>query len=183
VEPVLVQIDKCGITEKPYDFEEHNRLVDNTVYRDQLINFMIQGRLDEKLHFDIDEIEQGLDKIGLSARNEEFVEELIAEYRAKETLDLWKDDNFRCLSNRVSEILAVRPRVEKCVLSAADNQELSDELRKIVEQKVPGVSWEVILTLSQCFMKDMSVQKDEHELRQKIYNSWFDSVKEGRRIL
>lgn len=40
---------------------------------------------------------------------------------------------------------------------------------------------EVILTLSQCFMKDMSVQEDESEIRRKLYKYWFDSVKEGER--
>lgn len=180
IEPVLVQINKCNISEKIYDFKGDGRHIDKGALRGQLINFMIQGRLDEKLHFNIDEIEQNIDKLGISARNEEFVEELIAEYRDRHNVDLWEDKNFRRLSSRITDILGVRKRVEKCVLSASDNRELTNRLNNIIEQLLPESSVEVALTLSQCFMKDMSVQKDEVEMRQKIYKHWFDSVNEGR---
>lgn len=183
VEPVLVQINKCEIQEKVYDFEQHNKLVDSTTYRNQLIYLMIQGRLDEQLAFDVDEILSGMDKLGLSARNEEFVEELVAEYRESGTLDLWEDMNFRRLSSRVTNILGVRKRVEKSVISAQDNAELTSDLSKIVHQLIPESSAEVTLTLSQCFMKDMSVQEDESEMRKKLYKYWFDSVKEGGILL
>lgn len=179
VEPVLVQINKCEISEKVYDFEEQNKLADGIILRWQLINLMIQGRLTEKLNFDVDTIEQNLDKIGLSTRNEEFVEELIAEYRENGKVDLWEDKNFRRLSNRITDILGVRQRVEKCVINAGSNKELTEDLGKIVNQLLPGAGTEVMLTLSQCFMKDMSVQQDMAELRQKLYEYWFESVRGG----
>lgn len=183
IEPVLVQINKCEVQEKIYDFEQHNKLIDSTSYRKQLINLMIQGRLDEKLVFDVDDIERGMDKLGLSARNEEFVEELIAEYRETGKLDLWEDNNFRKLSSRVTDILGVRKRVEKNVISAGNNSELTASLKEIVNQLIPGASGEIVLTLSQCFMKDMSIQQDEDEMRQKLYKYWFDSVKERGALL
>lgn len=183
VEPVLVQINKCEIQEKIYDFEQHNKLIDSTAYRNQLVYLMIQGRLDERLDFDIDDIEVGIEKLGLSVRNEEFVEELIAEYRETGKLDLWADSNFRILSSRVTDILGVRKKVEKSVLSSGDNRELTFDLRKIVSQLIPGASGKVALTLSQCFMKDMSIQEDEADMRKKLYKYWFDSVKEGGILL
>ena len=183
VEPVLVQINRCEIQEKIYDFEQHNKFIENTDYRNQLIYLMIQGRLDEKLKFDIDQIESGMEKLGLSVRNEEFVEELIAEYRESGKLALWEDNNFRKLSNRVTDILGVRKRVEKSVLSADNNLELLSDLKKMISQFIPEASSEVMLTLSQCFMKDMSVQEEETDIRRKLYQYWFDSVKEGGSLL
>lgn len=52
-------------------------LVDTTAYRNQLVNRLIQGRLDEKLEFNVDEIEAGLERLGLSIRNEKFVIECL----------------------------------------------------------------------------------------------------------
>lgn len=183
VEPILVQINKCDIPEKPYNFEEHNSFIDNTKLKKQLINFMIQGRVNEKLYFDIDEIEKGLEALRLSIRNEKFVEELITEYRETGHIDLWEDTNFKKLSGKVTDILGVRMKVEKCVLSSYDNKELTDGLRNIVEQIISETTNETVLTLSQCFMKDMSVQYNESETRQKLYRRWFDYIKDGGTLL
>lgn len=183
VEPVLVQINKCDISEQVYDFEGHNSFIDTAKLKNQLVNFMIQGRIDEKLYFDVDEIEQGLDKLGLSVRNESFVEELITEYRQNGCIDLWEDSNFKKLSDKITDILGVRIKVENCVLSSNDNKELTNELKNIVLQNIPKATNEVILTISQCFMKDMSGQSSESETRQKIYRRWFDYVMEGGTLL
>lgn len=183
VEPVLVQINKCDISEQVYDFKEHNSFIDTAKLKNQLVNFMIQGRIDEKLYFDVDEIEQGLDKLSLSVRNESFVEELITEYRQNGCIDLWEDSNFKKLSDKITDILGVRMKVENCVLSSNDNKELTDELKNIVRQNIPEAANDVILTVSQCFMKDMSVQSDESETRQKLYRRWFDYVMEGGNLL
>lgn len=183
VEPVLVQVKKCAIEEKQYDFKTHSLLVDTTVYRNQLVNLLIQGRLDEKLEFNIDEIEDGLERLGLSIRNEKFVIDIIKEYKEKNELGIWENDQFSILSSVVSEILGVRKRVENCVLSASNNDELSQDLRRLVYQFIPNASGEIILTLSQIFMKDMSEQQDEAEIRKRLYEGWFDSVKEGGMLL
>lgn len=179
IEPVLVQIDKCEIEEKEYHFTAHTKPIDLNVCRQQLINFMIRGRVDSPLEFDVSEIEKGLGALGLSMGNQEFVEELIAEYKETGSLELWRDDNFRRLSKRITDILESRNRIENSVLSAHDNQELTEELKKIVLQMFPNADKEVVLTLSQCFMKDMSLQKEEHEIRRGIYKNWIDSVREA----
>jgi uncharacterized coiled-coil DUF342 family protein len=183
VEPVLVQIRKCAIEEKQYDFKAHSMLVGTTAYRNQLVNLLIQGRLDEKLEFNVDEIESGLERLGLSIRNEKFVVDILNEYREKNELSIWKNEQFSKLSSVVSEILGVRKRVENCVLSVSNNDELSQDLRRIVYQFMPNASDEVILTLSQCFMKDMSVQQKETEIKKQLYEEWFDSAKEGGILL
>lgn len=183
VEPVLVQINKCAIAGKPYGFAKHDNLTDNTLYRNQLVNLMIQGRLNERLEFDAAKLEAGIAKIGLSARNEEFAFDLLEEFKEKGKVDLWKDDHFKELSYRITEILGVRKNVENIVLAASDDNDLTSALRKMVEQLIPGASGEAALTLCQCFMKDMSIQKDESDLRQRLYQHWFDSVTKGAVVL
>ncbi|WP_195514090.1 ATP-binding protein [Turicibacter sanguinis] len=177
-EPVLVQVNKCDISESIFHFSQQNKTVDLTILRSQLINLLIQGRIDERLEFDIEEIERGLDFLGLSSLNTDFIEEQIVEYKTKGTLDLWKDENFGKLSRRITNILGVRNRVENCVISATNNNELTNMLSRIVLDNFPEASIDKILTLSQCFMKDMSTQMEETEIRERLYMQWFDSVKE-----
>ena len=178
-DPVLVQVNKCDISESIFHFSEQEKSIDLNLLRSQLVNFLIQGRINERLEFDIGEIERVLDFLGLSSLNTDFIEEQISEYKKEGTLELWKDENFRKLSRRITNILGVRNRVENCVISATNNNELTNMLARIVLDNFPEATIPKILTLSQCFMKDMSSQQDESEIRQRLYMQWVDSVREG----
>ena len=145
----------------------------------QLINFLIQGRVNEKLNFSIERVEKELNTLGLSSLNYEFIEEQILEYQEKGNLEIWKDINFKKLSRRITDILGVRNSIENIVLTAIDNKQLTDMLAIIVNNVIENPSEAVRITLSQCFMKDMSVQKEEAETREKIYLNWIQSVVEG----
>ena len=102
---------------------------------------------------------------------------VLAEYKERNSLEMWSDENFRWLSRRLTDILGVRTKVENCVLTAADNDELTNMLRKIVLQISPEASKAKVIALSQCFMKDMSTQQDEIEIRRKLYVKWVNYIK------
>ena len=184
IEAVLCKINKFDGEEKEYEFEGCDKIIDIRFYRNQLIYLMIQGRLDEKLLFDVEEIRNNINKLGLSIRNKEFVEKLIEEYKQNRKISLWDDDNFGILSSRVTDILDVRKIIEEIVISAYDTAELTSDLRKLIHQFLPCSSEKVTLTVSQCLMKDMSIQEDENSItRKKIYIDWYDSVKEEEILL
>lgn len=178
VEPVLVKVNKCSISEEPYCSAEYTTEIDTTRLRKQLLSFLIQGRVKEQLDFDVNEIERGMDSLGLSSCNREFVDEQIAEFKTGGKLSVWNDENFRKLSRRITDFLGVRSRVENCVISSADNSDLTDKLAKIVLQFVPNATDSVVLTVSQCFMKDLSTGQEETKSRERIYMQWVSSVKE-----
>ncbi len=180
VEPVLVQVNKCNIVEKMYNYVGQSFRNDFSKIREQLIKFLIQGRVAEKLNFSIDYIENGLDTLGLSSLNYDFVEEQLAEYKETNSLSVWRDENFRKLSRRVTDILGVRMRVEHSVVTAMNNDELTNMLNIIVSQVFDAPTEQITIALSQCFMKDMSIQQDEFEIREKIYLNWVHSVVERR---
>ena len=179
VEPILVQINKCDISEKVYEFKQQIDLIDNNTYLKQLIYFMIQGRVDKKLFFDINVINLAINKLGLSAKSKNYFENLILEYQERGTIELWNDVHFKKLSNIITDILNVRKQVENIVISSSNNIELTFELSKLLDNQLPNLSAEVKLTLIQCFMKDMSIQKVDSDIREKIYKYWFDSITEG----
>ena len=180
VAPVLVQINKCGIKEQAYSGAEDTNVGKGSFVFQQLVNLLIQGRISERLEFDLDDIEKGLSSLKLAMQLTDFVEEELAEYREKKSLDIWADDKFRMLSRRITDIVGARARVENCVLTAKTNDELSEMLTRIVGQCYPNAPEPVVLTLSQCLMKDMSLQNDESEVREQLYMKWVDSVCERR---
>lgn len=177
VEPVLVQVNKCQLNESAYDFNASICDTSKSNIREQILNLLIQGRVNEKLDFSILDIEEGLSSLTLSAVNNEFIEEQIAEYKENGSLELWGDDDFRFLAKRLSDILGVRSKVENCVLTASTDEELTSMLEKIVLQISPEASYSKILAVSQCFMKDMSIQQEESEIRRKIYAKWVHYIK------
>ncbi|MFE8697680.1 ATP-binding protein [Cytobacillus sp. FJAT-53684] len=180
VEPVLVKINKCGIAEKEYKHDMQGDFTDKTQLRQQLLYFLIQGRVNERLRFDISEIERNIDSFQFSLRDREFVEEQVIEYHANNSLLLWSEGNFSKLARRVTNILGLRARIENIVATAADNTDLSKKLAETVRQFAPDASEQVIMTLSQCFMKDMAENKNETEVRRGIYRQWIDAEKEVR---
>ncbi|MDO5003887.1 MAG: DUF87 domain-containing protein [bacterium] len=177
VEPVLVKINKCNISESYYNFNLHEKIFDKNNVLSQLINLLIFGIVDENLNFDINKIEKGVNFLGFSTKNIKFTEEIINEYKKTGKLEIWNKFNFANLSSKITDILNVRNKVENCVLNAHDNNELTEMLKRIIIQIFPEESEEVIFILSQCFMKDMSIQQDESEVRQNIYKNWIDSIK------
>jgi len=177
VEPVLVKVSKCGIAEKQFRWTFDNVHKDIHKIRQQLIYLLIQGRMGERLDFDVSEVEQNLEILSLSTRNREFIEEQIAEFKSSGKLSLWSEDNFRKLSRRLSDLLGVRARVENIVSTVVDNTELTEKLVEVVHSFIPAASTEFVLALSQCFMKDLSMGQDEAETRERIYMQWVDSVR------
>lgn len=177
-EPVLVKINKCAICEKRFNAESNLVLTDVQNIRQQLVCLLIQGRIRERLDFDIDDIERNLNALALSSRHREFVEEQIAEYRADGKLSIWDEENFIELSRRLADFLGIRTRVENIVLTATNDMELTEKLAEVVRSFVQSPSEQLTFSLSQCFMKDLSIGQDEPDRREKIYKQWIDTVKE-----
>lgn len=177
IEPVLVQVKKAGLKESRYVFSDKCLSTKNENILEQLLNFLIQGRVREKLRFSVEDIEKGLESLALSTENRDFIEEQIAEYKEYSAIEVWKDENFGRLSRQVTNILGTRAKIEEIVLDAESDEELTRMLGEIVYEILPDASEERIVVLSQCFMKDMSIQRDEREIREMLYAKWTDYIK------
>lgn len=175
IEPVLVKISKCEIVEKPYHCDSTQNAALNIAHlQKQLVSFLIQGRIDERLDFNLTEIAQHIDSLGIPFHRREFIRGQIEEYNSTGVLSLWSDSNFKKLSRLVTDLLDGRSRTENCILTATDYHELSEKLAKIIYQFNPGASKAVILAISQCLMKDFSTEQTD-----RYYMEWIDSINEG----
>lgn len=181
VEPVLVQIEKCNIEEKLYEECITVNAVDLENVKGQILNFLLQGRVYEKLDFDVDEIHRSLSELQLSTRRREFLQSQIEQYNAKGYLSFWDDKNFDDLSREVVELLGIRSRAEKMVVTAQSNGDLTERLDKLTQEIVPELLPSVRRELNHCIMKDLSLGEDEADMRRNIYRSWVE-YERGRRM-
>ncbi len=176
IEPVLVKVSKCDLVEGDYEFSRTGIMVDKDKVMSHLMNFMLYGKLREKSEFDISIIYKNIDKIGLTYLNREYIVDLLDEYQSSETISLWNDNNTNELSRKITDILGMRIRIENIVLNANDFKELSTELSKLTNEIIPDTSNEIKEAIAECLMKDMSMQKDEHNIREGIYNEWHRQI-------
>lgn len=178
VEPVLVQVEKCNLAETGYDYSSEPSVRKGEL-REQLVNFLIRGRVREELDFSVSDIKQGLKSLELSSDNQEFVEKQIAEYQENKSLALWNDENVQELSRRITDILGVKARVENLIISAQSYKDLTVWLKEVVLQLSPEASEQKITVLSKCFIRDMSISEDGDKVRKGIYLKWQNYMKEG----
>jgi len=178
VEPILVKVNHCKLKEAVYDGSAHIANVDLKSIRKQLVYMLIQGRVNERLDFKVDEIERNLGVLNLSSRNRILLKEQIAEWKAKKSLSIWREEDFPKLSRQIVDVLDVRSRVESYVPGAVDNADLSEKLALIVKQSLIDVSNAVTVTVSQCLMRDYSAGRDETDKRENLYKQWVESVQE-----
>ena len=98
----------------------------------------------------------------------------IEQYNAKGYLSFWDDKNFDDLSREVVELLGIRSRAEKMVVTAQSNGDLTERLDKLTQEIVPELLPSVRRELNHCIMKDLSLGEDEADMRRNIYRSWVE---------
>ena len=182
IAPVLVQINKCSLKEEKFNYYP-TKVVNVKEIREQVVNLLTQGRVREKLNFSIDDIENGIYFLDISSDDVDILSKQIIEYKKNNVLEIWKDDKFPLLSRLLVDILKVREKVESCVYTAKDNEELTNELKELIITLFPMASKQKIIVLAQCFMRDMSLQNNANEYRLKVYELWAQYVRRNIDVL
>ena len=173
INPVLVQINRCSIPEKIYSFTPKHTSINSRDLKLQLLNFLIQGRLDEKLRFSVADIEAGLSNLSLGTEELNIIKKQIEEYKINSKLSLWNDSNFSTLSKIVTSVLALQESTDLTVLNSKDLPQLTNQLKDNITQQLGALSEKQLITLSQCLMKNMSIQPSDSAKRTEIYQDWF----------
>ncbi|MDR0653884.1 MAG: DUF87 domain-containing protein [Synergistaceae bacterium] len=174
-EAVLAKINLCELQETPYSYLPKED--SGTAAKRDLIYLLIRGRADERPEFDAIRAELSLHCLRLPSRGRILLEKLFAEYRDTQKLEIWRTENFERLSRLVSDILGSGPSVEREVLTAKSNGELTERLFEIIRGNVPDASENTALAITQCLMKAFSVGGNER-IREKIYKAWVEDERE-----
>lgn len=179
VEPVLVKVDRFN--EKPVKRKKVFEEVEEPVkeYKDvstQIVNFLLQGRVSEKLKFDINEIRENIDGLDISQKKKKVILKIIEDYDKYGDLDIWDDDFYDIFSKKVIILLGYRDKVEAVVCSAKDIYQLNYDLGELVKKDYPELNPNAITELKKCMMMDMYKNQEEDENMKKLYVHWCDEI-------
>ena len=67
--------------------------------------------------------------------------------------------------------------MEESVLKSRDFEELDITLFRMIQEFLPGVEKGEMLEIGHCLMKDMSIQRESADIREKIYKEWVEHKK------
>lgn len=179
IEPVLCKINKVQGEQEKYFYNPDEKIVSVQNVRSQLVQFLLQERVEEKLDFDINEIKKNISRLQLSKVDEDFLLDTIENYEEKLELGAQANNDFGNLSRKLSSILRTRERVNNIAIIVNNNSELTKELLKISEGIISDASRSAQIELCHCLMKDFSLRNDENEIRESIYKNWVDEIREG----
>jgi len=178
LEPVLCKVNKFSHSSKQYKFEDENK---SSPYNEQklkteIIKFLLDGRVTEKLEADIDYIDQYLINSNLAASHKLFVKKLIKEYTLTGSITYWKTEKFKELSKYISEILDSNLYIKKSLLEASDFRDLTENMMMLVNEKTDEISEQTALEVCHCILRNV-IGTDKNDLA--IYSEWRNHVENG----
>lgn len=181
LEPVLCQIHKFAGEEQRYQYTPGDiaaALEQEKWFKRELLKLLMKGRINEPVDVDIEQLQGKIITADLSTKLKRIVCNLLEEYKQTEKLKLWENEYFAELSNLVMEVLNCENDVQQIIKTAADYTDLDRRLIILIQQQYPDASPEICLALSQCLMKQFSLEKAENV---EIYAAWRETiVKRGR---
>lgn len=175
VEPLLCSIQKYKGTEGRYQYEPSNRVSSTTgKLRKKLLQLLLKNRVKNPIDSNIDEIFTLLEHAEISTRSRLGLQRVLQEYKLRNDLSLWKEDNFDSLSELVSGLLDGNTWVKPIIDQVGEFDELTDSIIKQVEKMAPGINNDYALAATQCLMKKESVESDGYN---EIYAAWITQLR------
>ena len=177
-EPVLCHINMYKGERLKYVFMEDVEEPTNEqpVIR-EILKFMMkekvkQPQLDVKES--ISKIKNSISSINLPTYVKLNIFATIQEFEETGTASIWKNKEYEKFSWVISGIFGTKQEILKLTKQVRDFDELTDGLKKIINERVESIPSELELSLCQSLMRDYSIG-DENRL--KIYNAWLQKTK------
>ncbi len=183
LEPVLCHISKFSGLETPYEYKnESNDNNQNLKCNDEwviteLLSLLMGKRLPSPPEIQIDRLIKELPFASISTRNKVRFNQFIKEYKSTGTLRIWSDDRFADLAKMTVELLGCDAKVEMLIKTSLNFDDLNFGFARLIQEKTVDASNELMLALSQCFMKSFSVSNPEQT---SIYAAWKEEISSGK---
>lgn len=177
-EPVLCHINMYKGERFRYVFMEDvdEPANDQPVIR-EILRFMMKEKVEQpqlNVKETISKIKKGLSSTNLPTYVKFNIFAAIQEFEETGTASIWKNKEYEKFSWVISGIFGTKQEIFKLTKQVRDFDELTDRLKKIINEKVESIPSELELSLCQSLMRDYSIG-DENRL--KIYNAWLQKTK------
>lgn len=177
-EPVLCHINMYKGERLKYVFMED---VEEPTNEQPVIREILKFMMKEKVEQPQLDVKESISKIknGISSTNLPTYVKLnifaaIQEFEETGTASIWKNKEYEKFSWVISGVFGTKQEILKLTKQVRDFDELTDGLKKIINEKVESIPSELELSLCQSLMRDYSIG-DENRL--KIYNAWLQKTK------
>ena len=180
IEPVLVKINKCGLEEKPYVPKCTPQLPDPSVSRQEILRFLLQGRLVEQQDFDVLELRRQLHALPLPHNIQKEVEAMLNALSKADRPSLWKEKEFPRLARLVADFSGGLNSLLPQLAKAKSLTEVDECLQAICHTILPTASDQEQFALGQCLMRELA-EKSHQETCKNLYRAWLFSLK--RKVL
>ena len=174
-EPVLCQVSEFKGTK--YQFRTNLngiKVSSDEKYLIETIKFLLNGRIANKIDFDIDTIREGLTISSLSTQVKWKIYECLDEFSRCKDLRIWKDNHFSELAELVSDIMDVRQKIVKLVKEEKSFESLDNKLVEQIKNRFIDYPNELKLVTEQCLLMDYAWGD---KIAMSIYNGWYQSIK------
>lgn len=193
LEPVLVKINKNEIAAKHYQAqvqaqaqtadtaaksktqaqESKDEKVTQDQVKQQLIYFLLKGKVNPPLRPDLDLLIKHYNELHLAQANVLFIEDQLEEYQQTGFLELWQDDKFAELAHRLMKLIDLRTPASKYVKATFNFKEFNAGINEYFVNNLPLVKdVDVKLLLIQCALCDLAAS-DPDALT--LYYAWCDA--------
>lgn len=179
IEPVLAKINKCPLEEKTYAPEVTVELPNRRKLRQDLLCFLLQGRVVEPLELDVARLRSQVPALPLAPGVRKEVESLLDAYAAGISLPIWEDAGFPRLASLVAEVSgALRPLWERISL-AKDLDGVIANLQDITKDHLPQATEAVQLAFGQALMRELARRDSGNDLK-KLYTCFCEEIRRKR---
>lgn len=177
LEPVLCKVDHFTDPEKQYEFKpsSYDNECNEKWFRSELLKLLLKGRLaaPERVEIDVTELKYSLPYAPISTRNKIGISQLIREYESSEHLKIWEDSHFGELSGLVVELMECKSKITNMVQNAMNFEDLTHQFQTLIDGGTEGISNDLAISISQCFMKDYSVGGPDNV---SVYAAWRENI-------
>lgn len=155
VEPVLCKIHKYKGEESQYKYEAIKEINNSTNrLKANFLKLLLKTKVNNPIDINIDQIEKDLRIAEISSKNKIKIKNIINEYKDKEKLSLWDEDNIESLSKEIYDFLNGSVWLKSITDRYTDYNILTDKLvLKIKEISDKNISSDYLMAISECLMR------------------------------
>ncbi len=176
VEPILAKINKCPLKESAYAPTATVKLPSLRELRQELLRFLLQGRVVEPLDLDVALLRRQLPALQMPCALREEVEKLLDAHAAGEPLPIREDAEFPQLAHLVAEVSGAEKQLLGRIIHARDINEVIRDVEEIGRQYLPDASESVRLAFGQALMRELAGRDGGNDYK-NLYRLWFEETR------
>lgn len=175
IDPVLCKIQKFKGNESPYVYKPMVHINRSTPrLKQSLLELLLKNRVNDPIDTNTSVMLEDLNTAEIPTKSKLVIKKILNEYKLKNELSVWNENNFNSLCKLVNSILNGDMWVKQIINSSSEFDMLTDRLIANIRDQAKELPAEYALAAAQCMMwQEVDKDKDNFEL----YSAWITDLK------